>query len=448
MTDRPAPPTTREHERLAGSKGGRGWQLWGTYLPERQWGTKREDYSADGNPWTAFTHDMARYRAYRWGEDGLLGWTDRQCRICFSTALWNGRDPVLKERLFGLTNPEGNHGEDAKELWYYLDATPTHSYAKALYKYPQAPFPYDDLLKTNAARGFADREYELLDTGVFDGDRYFDAVIEYAKADLEDTLIRLTITNRGPEAAPLCVLPTLTLRNNWSWRTLERGTESRPWMKAANDTTVVASHAIVGRFRLHPVGDNGVQPELLFTENDTDKGKLDPGFRGERGYTKDAFHRYVVDNEAGAVNPRRQGTRGTLLHRLTIGPGASATLRFRLVREDRAPPPAIDQDAFERCFAERIAEADAFYAVVIPESCPPGEVAVARQAYAGLLWSKQFYYYVAKRWAEGDPAQPSPPEERAKNNSTDWSHLFCRDVLSMPDKWEYPWFAAWDLAFT
>ncbi len=256
-TETSVPPPTREQDRLAEARAREAnWQRWGTYLPERQWGTVREDYSADGNPWTAFTYDMARFRAYRWGEDGLLGWTDRQCRLCFSVALWNGRDTMLKERLFGLTNPEGNHGEDVKELYYYLDATPTHSYAKALYKYPQAAFPYDDLVRTNAARGYEEREYELLDTGVFDGDRYFDVLIEYGKADVEDMLIRLTVTNRGDEEAPLWLLPTLTLRNNWSWRTLESGTETKPWMDARDERTVVASHAMLGRYRFHPVGDD------------------------------------------------------------------------------------------------------------------------------------------------------------------------------------------------
>ena len=443
MTKPPSP----EHQRLADNETrGANWQRWGTYLPERQWGTVREDYSAEGDPWS-FTHDMARYRAYRWGEDGLLGWTDRQCRLCFSTTLWNGKDPILKERLFGLSNPEGNHGEDVKELYYYLDATPTHSYAKALYKYPQAAFPYDDLVNTNRERGFDQNEYELLDTGVLDGERYFDIAIEYAKADVEDMLIRITATNRGPEAAELAVLPTLTLRNNWSWRNLDPGTETRPWMTLRDAATVVANHAVLGRFRFLGVGDHATPPDAIFTENDTNIRRLDAAFDGQQGFSKDGFDRYLVHAEAGAVNPERKGTKAALLHRLTIGAGASVTLRIRLVREDVAEPPAMDPSEFEAAFAQRRAEADAFYDIVIPEDCTEEERAIARQAYAGLLWSKQFYYYVAARWAEGDPAQPAPPPDRTTDSSEDWRHLFCRDVLSMPDKWEYPWFAAWDLAF-
>ena len=438
---------SEEHERLRQAESREAnWQRWGTYLPERQWGTVREDYSAAGDPWTSFTHDMARYRAYRWGEDGLLGWTDRQCRLCFSVSLWNGNDAILKERLFGLTNPEGNHGEDVKELYYYLDATPTHAYAKALYKYPQRAFPYADLVKTNAARGFDKLEYELLDTGVFDGDRYFDVTVDYAKADIEDTLIRVTVVNRGPVPADLAVLPTLTLRNNWSWRTLEPGTETRPWMELREDRTVIANHAVLGRFRFEAVGGDA-KPEVIFTENDTNVRRLDVSFSGEQGYTKDAFDRYLVKGETTAVNPERRGTKAAFVRRLTVRPGASATLCFRLVREDEHEPPAVDAAAFDACFSARQREADAFYAVVIADGCSAEERAVSRQAYAGLLWSKQFYYYIADRWLSGDPAQPAPPEERATAAGDDWRHLFCRDILSMPDKWEYPWFAAWDLAF-
>ena len=418
--DRGTPkPASREQQRLDDNDARRGnWQRWGTYLPERQWGTVREDYSAGGDPWS-FTHDMARYRAYRWGEDGLLGWTDRQCRLCFSTSLWNGKDPILKERLFGLGNPEGNHGEDVKELYYYLDATPTHSYAKALYKYPQRAFPYEDLVATNRDRGFDQNEYELLDTGVLAEERYFDVGIEYAKAEVEDTLIRITVTNRGPEAAALAVLPTLTLRNNWSWRNLEPGTETRPWMTLRDGTTVVANHAVLGRFRFLAVADDAPPPDAIFTENDTNIRRLDAAFAGDQGFTKDAFDRYLVHGEAGAVNPERKGTKAAFVQRLSVGPGASVTLRFRLVREDEAEPPAMNEAAFEAAFALRVAEADAFYDVVIPEDCSTDERAVARQAYAGLLWSKQFYYYVATRWAEGDPAQPPPPADRATGSSED-----------------------------
>ncbi len=423
------------------------WQRWGTYLSERQWGTVREDYSPDGNPWTAFTHDMARYRTYRWGEDGLLGYTDRECRLCFSTSLWNGADPILKERLFGLTNPEGNHGEDCKELYYYLDATPTASYAKALYKYPQRAFPYEDLLKTNAARTRNDPEYELLDTGIFDENRYFDVQVEYAKHAVEDILIRITASNRGPDAADLCLLPTLTLRNNWSWRNLEPGEETRPSMQVSEHDreTVVADHRTLGRFRFYSITDG--PDELLFTENDTNFARLDPTAPHRDGFTKDAFDRYLVQGEQGAVNPERKGTKSALLYRLHLQPGASRTLCLRLVREDEAEPEPLAPDRFDQVFAERIREADAFYADRIPAELCEAERAVSRQSYAGLLWTKQFYYFVGERWLAGDPAQPPPPPGRKAEMYSHWRHLFCRDILSVPDKWEYPWFAAWDTAF-
>ena len=299
------------------------WQRWGTYLPERQWGTVREDYTADGSTWE-FTHDMARYRAYRWGEDGLLGWTDRQCRMCYSTSLWNGNDPILKERLFGLGNTEGNHGEDVKEQFYYLDATPTHSYARALYKYPQRAFPYEDLVSTNRDRTYADSEYELLDTGVFDEERYFDVQVEYAKFAPEDTLIRLTLSNRGPEDATLTVVPTLTLRNNWSWRNLEAGEETRPWMrlKDGNGNAVVANHKTLGQYRFLPIGGEAVAPaEVLFTENDTNVKRLDEGFKGSQGFSKDAFDRYLVQGDHEAVNRENQGTKVAFVFRLPLKAG-------------------------------------------------------------------------------------------------------------------------------
>jgi hypothetical protein len=426
------------------------WQRWGTYLPERQWGTVREDYSADGSAWS-FTHDMARYRAYRWGEDGLLGWTDRQCRLCYSTSLWNYKDPILKERLFGLGNPEGNHGEDVKELYYYLDATPTHSYAKALYKYPQRAFPYEDLVSTNRRRGFHDSEYELLDTGIFEEERYFDVQVEYAKCDPEDTLIRLTVSNRGPEAADVIVAPTLTLRNEWSWRSPEPCEETRPWMRLReqNGSTVVANHNTAGQFRFHPVAqhDDPVPTDVLFTENDTNICRLDSSYRGEQGYTKDAFDRYLVAGEQDAVNPEKTGTKSALIYELRIDPGATVVLRLRLVREDKVEPASLNTASFDESFALRQHEADEFYANRIPQSLSEDERNVSRQAYAGLLWTKQFYYYVSERWLSGDPAQPTPPVERLTGRNVDWRHLFCRDILSMPDKWEYPWFAAWDTAF-
>jgi hypothetical protein len=422
------------------------WQRWGTYLPERQWGTVREDYSADGNAWN-FTHDMARYRAYRWGEDGLLGWTDRECRLCYSTSLWNGKDPILKERLFGLGNPEGNHGEDVKEQFYYLDATPTHSYAKALYKYPQRAFPYEDLVGTNRERTYADSEYELLDTGIFDEERYFDVQIEYAKASPEDTLIRLTLSNRGPESADLTVVPTLTMRNNWSWRNLEPGQETRPWirLKEGADETVVANHKTLGRYRLSAVGK--AAEEILFTENDSNLNRLDTNFKGEPNFAKDAFDRYLVQGEVAAVNRENQGTKVAFVFRMSLAAGETKVLRLRLVREDQQEPSSMGIADFEDCFAQRQADADQFYSDRIPEGYNEDERNIARQAYAGLLWSKQFYYYISQRWLEGDPAQPAPPKERLDAPNAQWRHLFCRDILSIPDKWEYPWFAAWDTAF-
>ncbi len=448
---RPGAVRTIEDERLAKSAArDENWQRWGTYLPERQWGTVREDYSADGNAWS-FTHDMARYRAYRWGEDGLLGWTDRECRLCYSTSLWNGQDSILKERLFGLGNPEGNHGEDVKEQYYYLDATPTHSYAKALYKYPQRAFPYDDLVRVNHERGFDEPEYELLDTGIFADERYFDVQVEYAKSSPEDTLIRLTIANRGPETASLTVAPTLTLRNNWSWRNLEPGEDSRPGMAMAEgeERTVIARHKTLGRFRFLPVadGDQARADEVIFTENDTNIRRLDPTYTGNQGFSKDAFDRYLVKSEMETVNPKCVGTKCAFVYRLQLQAGESATLRLRLVREDEAEPAAVDVTTFEACFTDRMREADAFYAERISAGLSADEANVSRQAYGGLLWTKQFYYYVSERWLEGDPAQPKPPQERLRTPNADWHHLFCRDVLSMPDKWEYPWFAAWDTAF-
>jgi hypothetical protein len=441
---------TAEDERLAKSHSrSENWQRWGTYLPERQWGTVREDYSADGNAWN-FTHDMARYRAYRWGEDGILGWTDRECRLCYATSFWNGNDPILKERLFGLGNPEGNHGEDVKEQYYYLDATPTHSYCKALYKYPQKAFPYDDLVQTNRKRGYEESEYELLDTGIFEGERYFDVQIEYAKASPEDTLIRLTIFNRGPEPAELTVVPTLTLRNNWSWRNLEPGEETKPWMRMqeGSDRTVIANHKTLGRYRFCEIEALGSKmEEVLFTENNTNFKRLAPNFQGEGDYSKDAFDRYLVQGDVDAVNRELQGTKAAFVYRLKLDAGASTILCLQLVREDQDESSCFDQSAFDEVFAQRIQEAEKFYKERIPETFNEDESNVARQAYAGLLWTKQFYYYVSERWLEGDPAQPKPPQERLKGPNSDWRHLFCRDILSMPDKWEYPWFAAWDTAF-
>jgi hypothetical protein len=449
------PELTVEETRLAENKvRTKNWQRWGTYLPERQWGTVREDYSADGNVWASFPYEMGQYRAYRWGEDGLLGWTDRQCRLCFSTSMWNGKDATLKERLFGLGNNEGNHGEDVKEQFYYLDATPTHSYCKALYKYPQNAFPYDDLRAENKRRGFDDPEYELLDTGIFDESRYFDIQIEYAKADVEDMLVRITASNRGPEASILRLLPTLTLRNNWSWKNLEAGGNTRPSMKQTGPFTVRADHKFLGVYLFSPIDGSTETPErLLFTDNDSNFRRLDPNYSGKDHYSKDGFDRLVVHGEQAAVK-NGSGTKTALLYRTEIPAGESRTYYLRLVRVDAQdgssvhdlhPTQMTTADA-DAVFTQRIAEANEFYAQHIPQEATKEECNVSRQAYAGLLWCKQFYYFIAEQWMTGDSTQIAPPPGRAEKSDA-WRHLFCRDILSMPDKWEYPWFAAWDTAF-
>ncbi|MCS7034040.1 MAG: glucosidase, partial [Phycisphaerae bacterium] len=409
------------------------------------WGTVREDYSADGDCWNYFPHDHARSRAYRWGEDGILGITDRECRLCFALAMWNGRDPILKERIFGLTGREGNHGEDPKELWYYLDSTPTHSYMKGLYKYPQAEFPYAQLLEINRKKGKTG-EYEILDTGVFDDGRYFDVFAEYAKASPNDILIRLTVHNRGPEPALLHLLPTLWYRNTWSWGCTHEGCERRPWMQQSGATNVSMEHVTLGAWRLEIEPVPGVPgPELLFTENETNTARLWGAADGPK-HAKDAFHDFVIHGKADAVNPGHFGTKMAAWYRLKLPSGGSATVRLRLFSLEEAPATAFDAE-FDRVFAQRQAESDEFYAVKIPAALDEEQRRVARQAYAGLLWTKQFYHYVVKDWLEGDPWQPKPPESRKKGRNRDWVHLFSRDVLSVPDKWEYPWFAAWDLAF-
>jgi len=437
-------PTTPEHERLRADRERQAnWKRWGPYLSERQWATVREDYSADGDAWRSFPHEQARSRAYRWGEDGLLGITDRQCRLCFALALWNHRDPILKERLYGLTGPQGNHGEDVKELYYYLDSTPTHSYLKGLYKYPQGEFPYQKLVDENAKRGLNEPEFEITDTGVFDEERYFDVFVEYAKAEAEDICIRITMYNRGPEAAALDVLPTLWYRNTWSW---EEGS-ARPQLTLV-DGMVEATHDglkspmadDLGQHCLQAMAaSDGVQPQWLFTENETNQ-KLLFGSPNSSHYTKDAFHRYVIDGESDAVNPAQTGTKAAALYRLNIPAGGRVTLQLRLC--ERAMAPATEFDAV---FAQRIQEADAFYQTII--ALNPVQAQIQRQALAGLLWSKQFYYYVVSEWLQGDSAFPPPPVERLSGRNHHWGHLYARDVLSMPDKWEYPWFAAWDAAF-
>jgi len=422
------------------------WKRWGPYLSERQWGTVREDYSAGGDCWNDFPHDQARSRAYRWGEDGLLGICDRQCRLCFALALWNERDPILKERLFGLTNPEGNHGEDVKECYYYLDSTPTHSYMKALYKYPQAAFPYDDLVQENRRRSTHDLEYELADAGVFDEGRYFDVFAEYAKQSSEDILIRITIANRGPDAATVHVLPTLWFRNTWSWGREGEGYDGRPSIMAAGELEMDAAHPSLGEFRFSALPAAGQPaPTLLFTNNETNAQKLWDAPNRE-AHVKDAFHEYVIEGRLDAVNPARTGTKAAVHYRLEIPAGGEVVLRLQLSRRLDAAVPASG-GSFEAVFAQRLAEADEFYAARLPEAATADERAVARQACAGLLWTKQFYHYIVSDWIEGDPAHPAPPPGHVQSRNTDWRHLYNRDVISVCDKWEYPWYAAWDLAF-
>ncbi len=436
-----------ERQRLAeDAQRTRNWKRWGPYLSERQWGTVREDYSAHGECWDYFPHDHARSRAYRWGEDGLLGITDRQGRLCFALALWNGRDPILKERLFGLTGPQGNHGEDVKEEYYYLDSTPTHSWMKALYKYPQAEYPYARLVEETGRRGKSDPELELADTGAFADDRYFDVVAEYAKAGPDDILIRITVANRGPDAATVHVLPTLWYRNTWSWGRHGEGYWPKPRLAAAGAGSVTCEHADLGAFRFDaaPAPDGGM-PELVFTENETNAARLF-GAANPSPHVKDAFHDLVVHGRREAVNPRRSGTKAAAWYRLEIPAGADVVLKLRLRAEAGASARPFGPD-FDATFAARAAEADEFHESLAPPEQTAEEKAVARQARAGLLWSKQFFHYVVKDWLEGDPAQPAPPAERRQGRNADWRHLYNRDVISMPDKWEYPWYAAWDLAF-
>jgi len=419
---------TREEQRLLQSRDRSAhWKRWGPYLSERAWGTVREDYSPGGTAWDYVPHDHARSRAYRWNEDGIAGISDRHQKLCFALALWNRRDPILKERIFGLTGQEGNHGEDVKELYYYLDSTPTHSYMKYLYKYPQAEFPYLQLVEENRRSGRAGREYELIDTGVFDQDRYFDVFVEYAKADVDDLCIRIEVANRGPEAAVIDVLPTLWFRNTWSWGRDQR----RPLLRARGRSSVNA-----GDYHLIWEGS----PELLFCDNDTNSQRLF-GVAGPR-YPKDGINDYLIHG-AQTVNPDRVGTKCAARYELTIPARASAVVRLRLWRGSRTQ----QIDAEDSILAACKADADEFYASVIPASLSADARNVMRQALAGMLWSKQFYHYVVRDWLQGDPAQPPPPEDRKKGRNSDWGHLYNSDVLSMPDKWEYPWFAAWDLAF-
>jgi Glycosyl hydrolase family 63 C-terminal domain len=432
------------------------WRHWGPYLSERAWGTVREDYSPDGCAWDYFPHDTARSRAYRWNEDGLAGISDDKGRMCFALALWNGSDPILKERLFGLTGPQGNHGEDVKEVYFYLDSTPTHSYMRMLYKYPQAAFPYQQLEEENARRTRQYPEFELLDTGIFADDRYFDIFVEYAKASPEDILVRVSAVNRGDQPAILHLLPTLWFRNTWSWN----NEAERPLLRqldahspagldgSSHRLLIKAQHPILGHYHLHCEAAN----DLLFTDNDTNMQRLF-GAPNSTPYVKDAFHTYLICRNREAVNPQRTGTKAAALYTRTIAAGATATLRLRLTRLPRhgqddnrafAISPFTDFDAV---FNLRQQEADEFYSALQPPHLNEDERRVQRQALAGMLWSKQFYHYIVDLWLKGDPAQPSPPPQRKDGRNAEWRHLYNERVMSMPDKWEYPWYASWDLAF-
>ncbi len=431
---------TEEHARLdAANAGAAPWRRWGPYLAERAWGAVREDYSANGDVWGYFPHEHARSRAYRWNEDGLLGICDDEQHLCFAIALWNGKDDILKERAFGLSGPEGNHGEDAKDYWFYLDNVPSHAYMRALYKYPQARFPYERLRDENRRRTRDDPEFELLDTGVFDDGRYFDVSVEYAKASPTDVLIRITVSNRGPDSATLDLLPTLWYRNTWSWG----WSDYRPSLTASDlvgPAHVVAEHRSFGTYHLACEGN----PELLFTENDTNAERLF-GSRSATSFVKDAFHEYVVDGRTEAVNQARRGTKAAARYRLTLAAGAEQVVRLRLSTD--APGPGSFGSAFDATFARRDAEADEFHRSLAAPEVSDDERLIQRQAIAGLLWTKQFYHYDVAVWLDGDPASPPPPAARRLGRNHEWTHLNNYDVISMPDTWEYPWYASWDLAF-
>jgi len=406
------------------------WKRWGPYLSERAWGTVREDYSADGSAWEFFPHDHARSRAYRWNEDGLAGICDDRQSLCFALALWNGRDPILKERIFGLTGTQGNHGEDAKEYWFYLDSTPTHSWMRWRYMYPQAEFPYAQLVAENARRSRSEPEYELLDTGIFERARYWEITADYAKADPEDILIKISVRNAGPESAELDLIPTLWFRNTWAW-----GLDDRVPTIRADNGGLVAEHHDLGSRTLH----SDRSPELLFCDNETNTMLL-WGVAGRSQFPKDGINDHIVRG-AATVNPANQGTKAAFRHHLSVGPGATATVRLRL-----SPDGKSGQD-FDLVMAAREKEANDFYAALTPGGASPDEAMVLREALGGMLWSKQFYHYDVHRWLVGDPAGPKPPDSRLTGRNAGWEHLNNRDVISMPDKWEYPWYAAWDLAF-
>ena len=441
-----------EQQRLAAHRDHKAnWKQWGPYLSERAWGTVREDYSEHGTAWDYFPHDHARSRVYRWNEDGLAGISDRNQFLCFALALWNGQDPILKERLFGLTGSEGNHGEDVKEYYFYLDSTPTHSYMKMLYKYPQAAFPYGDLVNENRARGFGDFEYELLDTGIFGEDRYFDVTVEYAKAAENDLLIQITVTNHGPDAATCHLLPTLWFRNTWSWGyaagpmgdvagkpTMTSGQEHSD-QAGAGVVAINTQHPTLGDYYLYGASDG----QLLFTENETNSERIF-GAPNAGPYVKDAFHRYLVNGETAAVNPAQAGTKATIHYGQELAPGATQTFQLRLTSKPLAAPFGAP---FQATLRQRQQEADEFYTAIQAPTLSADERNVQRQAWAGMLWSKQMFYFDIPQWLDGDPGAPPPPAARKEGRNRDWEHLLNFDIISMPDKWEYPWYATWDLAF-
>jgi hypothetical protein len=435
---------TKEENRLEKARERKShWKRWGPYLSERAWGTVREDYSRYGEAWDYLPHDLARSKAYRWNEDGIGGISDRRQFICFGLSMWNGNDPFLKERLFGLTGPQGNHGEDVKEYYYYLDSTPTHSYMKFLYKYPQSEFPYRKLIEENQQRDRQHFEYELLDTGIFDEDRYFDVFVEYAKATPEDVLIRITVANRGPEAAHLDLLPTIWFRNTWSWGNNPQKPNMKRIEDAKNASVVQLCHKYYGHRWLFCQN----APEILFTENETNTARTQRKSTGP-GYFKDGINERIVHGLQGAVNAKLQGTKAAAHYEMTLQPGETRIIKLRLtdleLRPDNGDPCG---EEFDKIFAERHGEADEFYSTVIPETLSDDEKNVMRQALGGLMWSKQFYHFDVRSWLQGDPAQPKPPAERFSGRNHEWTHLYNDDIISMPDKWEYPWYAAWDLAF-
>ena len=439
---------TTEHERLqAAREQNVPWKRWGPYLSERQWGTVREDYSEDGDAWNFFTHDHARSRAYRWGEDGLAGISDDQQHLCFALALWNGKDAILKERLFGLTNSEGNHGEDVKEVYFYLDSTPTHSYMKYLYKYPQVAFPYANLVETTRQRDRSEMEYELLDTGVFQDDRYFDVYVEYAKAAPDDILVRITAVNRGPRPAELHLLPTLWFRNDWSkWIAESNRASVKPTLRQVDTpfgtSVVVASHQAIGEMTLYCEDET----PLLFTENETNHQRLFPGQKNESPYAKDGINDWVVQGNPNSVNPAQHGTKVAAHHHVHIGAGQSTEIRLRLCETAPGPNGNPLGKPFEEIFADRLREADAFYESVTPQSVSPDAADVMRQSLAGMLWSKQFFFFDGDNWLDEHNSNPLHSGYHHSRNS-EWFHMLNKDIISMPDKWEYPWYAAWDLAF-